>query len=80
MRSKRSLTSAAAEFKIVKSTAHGIVKNEAKLQTFFAEIHDGDCIKKWQIVRRTDVEELIKQSTFGSFSSVARKPLSVGHY
>ena len=41
--------SAAAEFNVAKSTAHDVVENEAKLQTFLTEIQDSDCIKKRRI-------------------------------
>ena len=56
----RSMTSAAAEFNVGKSTVHDIVKNQAKLQTFLTEIQDGDCIKKRRIVRRANLEALDK--------------------
>ena len=60
VKSGRSLTSAAAELNVAKSTSHDIVKNEAKLQTFLTEIQDSNCIKKRRIVRRADLEALDK--------------------
>ena len=60
VRKGRSLTSVAGEFNTAKSTVHDIVKNEAKLKKFLAEVQEGDCVKKRQIVRRANLEELDK--------------------
>ena len=60
VKSGRSLTSAAAELNVAKSTSHDIVKNEVKIQTFLTDIQDSDCIKKRRIVRRADLEALDK--------------------
>ena len=60
VRSGRSPTSVAQEFNVGKSTVHDIVKNEGKLKQSKTEIENGDCIKKWNVVRRADFPELDK--------------------
>ena len=42
----KTLANVATLFNIGKSTDHGIIRNEGKLQTFLTEVQDGISIKK----------------------------------
>ena len=56
----RTLQSVADEYDVGKSTVHGVVKSEDKLQAFQKEISDGDCIKKRKTVKKADLFVLDK--------------------
>ena len=51
---RRNLSSLATEYVIGQATVHdNHIEVRGKLKDF---VHDGDCVKKWRIVRRADFQ------------------------